>query len=46
LVQTANIFVTAPSRGNSLSGRPRAEIDAELKTISDRILTLIGGLSK
>jgi predicted nuclease of restriction endonuclease-like (RecB) superfamily len=39
-------FVTAPSRGNGLSGRPRAQIDAELKTISDRILTLIGGLSK
>jgi type I restriction enzyme M protein len=26
--------------------RPLAEIDAELKTVTDRILTLIGGLSK
>jgi hypothetical protein len=39
-------FATTPSRANGLCGRLRAEIDAELKTISDRILTLIGGLSK
>jgi hypothetical protein len=39
-------FVSAPSRANGLCYRPRAEINAELKTISHRILTLIGGLSK
>jgi type I restriction enzyme M protein len=26
--------------------RPLAEIDAELKTVTDRILSLIGGLSQ
>jgi hypothetical protein len=39
-------LVAAPSRVNGLCWRPRAEIDSELKTMSDRILTLIGEMSK
>jgi hypothetical protein len=39
-------LVTAPQRANGLCGRLRAEIDAELKIVTDRILTLSGGLSK
>jgi hypothetical protein len=38
--------VTAPQRTNGLCGRPRTEIDAELMIVIDRILILIGGLSK
>jgi len=43
---TLVVLGTAPSRVNGLCWRPRAEIDSELKTMSDRILTLIGGMSK
>jgi hypothetical protein len=39
-------LTTAPQRANGLCGRPRAEIDAELKIVTDRILNWIGGLSK
>jgi hypothetical protein len=39
-------LVTKPSRPNGLCFRLGAEIDAELKTVTDRLLTLIGGLSK
>jgi hypothetical protein len=39
-------LVTASSRANGLCCRPRAEIEAELKTITDRTLTVTRGLSK
>jgi hypothetical protein len=39
-------LVSAPSRANSLCCRLCAEIDAELKTVTDRPLILTGGLRK